>query len=361
MPLLTVLTPCFNEEGNIREVYRQVQAAMEKLPGYEYDHLFIDNASTDRTVAVLRELAAADRRVKVIVNTRNFGQVRSPYHAFLEARGDAVMTCVADLQDPPELIPEFVAKWEEGYKVVIGVKKGTHESWLMSRTRKAYYWLVAKLSSEVELVHNFTGFGLYDREVIEQFRGTEEQYPYVRGLVVDFGYERAVIEYMQPIRTKGRSKNNFLSLYDMAMLGVTNHSKVPLRLAAMAGFAISILSLLVALAYLILKLMFWDTLELGLAPLLIGIYFFGAVQLFFIGMLGEYIGAIHTQVHKRPLVVEKERINFDRVEGEASTSRDHTASAGSNGQPPDMSALDAAISRIAPNEVAARRSSRPKM
>ena len=311
VPLLTILTPCYNEEGNVREVYRQVKAAMETLPDYDCEHLFIDNASKDGTVAILRELAAADRRVKVIVNTRNFGQVRSPYHAFLQARGDAVMTCVADLQDPPELIPQFVKKWEEGYKVVMGVKAGSRDSWLMSRVRKFYYWLVAKLSTDVQLVHNFTGFGLYDREVIEQFRSTDEQYPYFRGLVSDFGYVPAVIYYVQPPRTHGKTKNDFFSLYDMAMLGITNHSKVPLRIAAMAGFSISVLSLLVALGYLIAKLMFWNELQLGTAPLLIGIYFFGAVQLFFIGVLGEYIGSIHTQVHKRPLVVEKERINFD--------------------------------------------------
>jgi glycosyltransferase involved in cell wall biosynthesis len=312
VPLLTVLTPCYNEEGNVREVHRQVKEAMATLPGYEYDHLFIDNASTDRTVEILRELAANDKNVRVIVNTRNFGHIRSPYHAFLEARGDALMTCVADMQDPPELIPQFVKKWEEGFKVVIGVKQGSGDSWVMSRTRRLYYWLVAKLSSDVELVNNFTGYGLYDREVIEQFRNTEEQYPYFRGIVSDFGYERAVIDYVQPVRTQGKTKNNFFSLYDLAMLGITSHTKVPLRIATMAGFAISLISLFVALAYLVAKLLFWDDLQLGLAPLLIGIYFFGAVQLFFIGLLGEYIGAIHTQVHKRPLVVEKERINFDR-------------------------------------------------
>jgi glycosyltransferase involved in cell wall biosynthesis len=311
VPLLTVLTPCFNEEENIREVYRRVKAAMAGVPDLDYDHLFIDNASTDKTVEILRELAASDKRVKVIVNTRNFGQVRSPYHAFLQARGDAVIGVVADLQDPPELIPEFIRKWREGYKVVIGVKEGSHESWLASRTRRFYYWLVAKISSDVELVENFTGFGLYDREVVEQFRSTEERYPYFRGLVSDFGYTYAAIAYVQPARHRGTTKNDFFSLYDIAMLGVTNHSKVPLRLASMAGFAISVLSLLVAIIYLVAKLMFWDTLQLGLAPLLIGIYFFGAVQLFFIGVLGEYIGAIHTQVNKRPLVVERERINFD--------------------------------------------------
>jgi len=309
--LLTVLTPCFNEEENVREVYDRVKAAMATVSDLDYDHLFIDNASTDRTVEILRELAASDKRVKVIVNTRNFGHIRSPYYAFLQARGDAVIGVVSDLQDPPELIPEFIRRWREGYKVVIGVKQGSNESWLASRTRRFYYWLIAKISSDLELVENFTGFGLYDREVVEQFRGTEERYPYFRGLVSDFGYRYAVIPYVQPTRHRGITKNNFFTLYDMAMLGVTNHSKVPLRLASMAGFVISVLSLLVAIAYLVLKLTFWNTLELGLAPLLIGIYFFGAVQLFFIGMLGEYIGAIHTQVHKRPLVVERERINFD--------------------------------------------------
>ncbi len=311
MPFLTILTACFNEEQNVREVHRQVKAAMESLPGHDYDHLFIDNASTDGTVGILRDLAAQDRHVRVIVNTRNFGHIRSPYHAFLQARGDAVISIVADLQDPPELIPEFVHRWEEGYKVVIGIKNGSHENPLMYRLRKSYYWLVAKMSSDVELVHNFTGFGLYDREVVEQFRATEEQYPYFRGLVSDFGYERAEIRYVQPSRRAGRTKNGFLSLYDIAMLGITSHSKVPLRLATMSGFALSILSLLVALAYLVLKLLWWDTFNLGLAPLVIGVYFLGAVQLFFVGLLGEYISSIHTQVHRRPLVVERERINFD--------------------------------------------------
>ena len=310
-PLLTILTPCYNEEENVAEIHRQIEAVMATLPEYDYEHLFIDNASKDGTVAVLRELAAADKRVKVIVNTRNFGHIRSPYHGFLQARGDAVVSCVADLQDPPELIPQFVRKWEQGYKVVIGIKAGSKESWLMSRARRLYYGLVTRLSSDVELVQNFTGFGLYDREVVEQFRSTDEQYPYFRGLVCDFGYARAEIPYVQPPRTRGRTKNDFFSLYDMAMLGITNHSKVPLRIATMAGFTISVISLLVALGYLVAKLMFWNELQLGTAPLLIGIYFFGAVQLFFIGVLGEYIGSIHTQVHKRPLVVEKERINFD--------------------------------------------------
>ena len=311
MPLLTILTPCFNEEENVRELYDAIKAAMATVPDVDYEHLVIDNASTDGTVPILRELSAADRRLKVIVNTRNFGQVRSPYHAFLEARGDAVLALAADFQDPPEMIPKFIEKWRDGFKVVIGVKAGSNESWPMARIRRLYYWLVSRLSSDVPLVANFTGFGLYDRQVVEQFRNTGEQNPYFRGMVAEFGYERAEIPYFKPERRRGITKNNFLTLYDLAMLGITSHSKIPLRLATMAGFALSIVSLLVAIAYLILKLVWWDTFNLGLAPLVIGVYFFGAIQLFFIGMLGEYIGSIHTQVHTRPYAVERERINFD--------------------------------------------------
>lgn len=296
---------------------------MASLPKFDYEHIFIDNASTDQTVPILRDLAAEDTQVKVILNTRNFGQIRSPYHGFLQAHGDAVIGCVADLQDPPELIAEFVHKWQEGYKIVIGVKKGTHDAWLMSRIRRFYYWLVSALSSDVELVQNFTGFGLYDREVVELFRSTGEQYPYLRGLVSDFGFPMAEIEYVQPPRRQGRTKNNFFSLYDIAMLGITSHSKVPLRLATMAGFALSLLALFVAVAYFLLKLAWWQTFDLGLAPLVVGVYFLGAVQLFFIGLLGEYIGSIHTQVHKRPIVVEKERINFETDELDA-TSASHS-------------------------------------
>jgi polyisoprenyl-phosphate glycosyltransferase len=309
--VVTVLTPCFNEEENVREVYEQVKRVMATVPDCDYEHLFIDNASEDRTVEILREMATVDRRVKVIVNTRNFGPIRSPYHGFLQAGGEAIISCVADLQDPPHVIPRFIEKWRDGYKVVVGIKQGSEESRIMFRVRTFYYWLIGRLSSDVELVSNFTGFGLYDREVIEQFRITNEQYPYMRGLVCDLGYRRAEIDYVQPARTKGRTKNNLYSLYDAAMLGITNHSKVPLRIATMSGFALSVLSLLVAFVYLIAKLLFWSDIQLGLAPALIGIYFFGAVQLFFIGILGEYIGSIHTQVHRRPLVVERERINLE--------------------------------------------------
>jgi glycosyltransferase involved in cell wall biosynthesis len=311
VPLVTVMTGCFNEVENVRELYVQIRDVMEDQPGYEYRHLFIDNASTDGTGDVLREMAAEDSRVQVIINTRNFGPTRSPYHAFLNAEGDAVIPTVADFQDPPELIPQFLRKWEQGYKVVIGIKASSEEARHMFFVRRFYYWLIGKLSSEVELIPNFTGYGLYDREVVERFRETDELAPYFRGLLCEFGYDRAEIEYVQPARKHGETKNSLYALYDQAMLGITNHSMVPLRIATMAGFAISVLALAVAVIYLVAKIVFWNSMQLGTAPLLIGIYFFGAVQLFFIGVLGEYIGSIHTQAHKRPRVVERERINLD--------------------------------------------------
>jgi polyisoprenyl-phosphate glycosyltransferase len=315
VPLISVVSGCFNEVDNVEELYRQVAAAVDGLPPrdgepYTHEHIFIDNASTDGTVEALRDIAAKDSRVKVIVNTRNFGHIRSPYHALMQARGEAIIGMASDLQDPPDMIPQFVAQWEAGFKVVIGVKKESRERRSLFFARGLFYRLIDRLS-EVPLVRNFTGFGLYDRVVIDTLREIDDPYPYFRGLICELGYARAEIPYVQPARKRGITKNNFYSLYDLAMLGITNHSKVPLRLAAMAGFLLSFLALAVAAEYLIFKLIFWKTFSLGLAPVLIGVYFFASVQLFFIGMLGEYIGAIHTQVHHRPLVIEKERINFE--------------------------------------------------
>jgi polyisoprenyl-phosphate glycosyltransferase len=310
LKLISVVTACFNEEKNVKELYEQVKARFIDFPQYEYEHIFIDNASKDRTVAILKAIAQTDRRVKIIVNTRNFGHIRSPFHALMQAKGDAVISIVADLQDPPIMIKDFIKKWEEGYKIVIGVKKQSEESPLFFSIRKAYYNLVGRLS-EVELINNFTGFGLYDQQVIEALRVIDDPYPYFRGLICEVGFEQAIIEYVQPSRKRGFTKNNFYTLYDLAMLGITNHSKVPLRLATMTGFTVAINSLLVALGYFVYKLIFWKNFQVGMAPLVIGLFFFSSVQLFFIGIIGEYIGSIHTQVLKRPLVIEKERINFD--------------------------------------------------
>lgn len=309
MKLISVVTPCFNEEDNVKEIYEQVKSIFTEMPGYHYEHIFIDNASTDRTVEILKLLAQQDRNVKIIVNTRNFGHIRSPHHAILQAQGDAVISIVADLQDPPEMIAEFIKFWEQGFRVVVGVKTASHESSLMFAIRKTYYNLVKKLS-EIDLIKNFTGFGLYDKKVVDVLREINDPYPYFRGLISDIGYEIKKIEYVQPGRKRGITKNNFYTLYDMAILGITNHSKVPLRLATMTGFVLGFLSLLVALVYFVLKLTLWNQFQAGSAPIVIGLFFFASVQLFFIGIVGEYVGSIQTQVMKRPLVVEKERINF---------------------------------------------------
>ncbi len=309
--LISVLTPCYNEEENVREVYERVRQVFEtQLTNYDYEHLFIDNASRDRTVPILKELAHADKRLKIIVNARNFGQVRSPFHALMQTQGDAVVGIVADLQDPPEMMVDFVRKWEEGYKVVIGVKATSEETPLFFAVRKMYYNLIRKLS-DVEQIKNATGFGLYDRAFVDVLRKLDDPYPYFRGLICDIGFERAEIKYDQPARKRGFTKNNFYTLYDLAMLGIVNYSKIPLRLATMTGFCLGAFSLLVAAIYFGYKLVFWKNFQVGAAPVVIGLFFFSAVQLFFIGILGEYIGAIYTQVLKRPLVVEKERINFD--------------------------------------------------
>jgi glycosyltransferase involved in cell wall biosynthesis len=320
MKHLTVVSPCFNEEENVEELYVRVVAAMSRCPAYSFDLLFIDNASTDQTVTVLRKLAAKDARVRVIVNARNFGHIRSPYYGLLQGEGDAVIAIASDLQDPPELIPEFIAKWEAGYKVVMGVKSRSEESMLFYALRSFYYRILHRLA-EIELVEHFTGFGLYDRKVMEVLRSISDPYPYFRGLIADIGFESARVEYLQVGRKRGLTKNNFYTLFDMAMLGFTNHSKVPLRMATFLGFVSGGLSFLIGLFYLGYKLLNWSSFSVGVAPLVIGLFFFASLQLVFLGIVGEYVGAIHTQVLNRPLVVEKERINFGG-EAPSRTSQD---------------------------------------
>jgi glycosyltransferase involved in cell wall biosynthesis len=309
MTLVSIVTPCFNEEDNLEELHERIRLVMSGLKKYKYEHLVIDNASTDRSAEVLRGLAKKDKHLRVIINTRNFGHIRSPYHAILQARGDIVIALASDLQDPPERIPEFVARWEDGYKVVIGVKNRSEEPGLFYFLRTIYYRGLRALS-DVPLIENFTGFGLYDRAVLDVIRGINDPYPYFRGLIADLGFNRAEIVFTQPRRKRGISKNNFYTLYDLAMLGITNHTKIPLRLAAMFGFFSAAISFLIGFAYLIYKLIFWFEFSLGSAPLVIGLFFLGSVQLMFLGIVGEYIGAIYTQVMHRPLVIEKERINF---------------------------------------------------
>lgn len=309
MKHISIVTPCYNEEGNIQNIYEAVKNTIRSLNGYSYEHIFADNASQDKTQDILRDIARNDKNVKLIFNTRDFGQLRSPLHAMLQAKGEAVISIVADLQDPPKLIIDFIKKWEEGYKIVVGVKHQSEDSPILHALRKVYYNFIVSLS-EIKLIKNFTGFGLYDREVIKILRKVNDPCPYFRGLICDIGFGRAEIPYTQPKRRWGITKNNFYILFDYAMLGITSHSKVPLRLATMLGFIFSFLCLLVAAGYLVYKLLFWESFSVGVAPLVVGFFFFASIQLTFIGIIGEYVGAIHTQLLKRPLVIEKERINF---------------------------------------------------
>ncbi len=310
MKSISVVTPCFNEEENVEELYRRVRAQFLALGRYRYEHIFIDNASTDRTVAVLKRLAAADRNVKIIVNARNFGHIRSPMHALTQTRGDAIIGIVADLQDPPELIAELVAGWEEGFSMVLCIKRSSAENPLMYALRKRYYRLVNQLSS-LETFENYTGFGLYDRRVIDQIIAFGDPYPYFRGMIAEIGLPHKKLYYDQPIRLRGITKNNFYTLYDMAVLGIVNHSKVPLRFATFTGFAGAAFSFFVGIIYLFYKLLFWNNFSVGQAPLIIGMSFAASLQLVFLGILGEYIGAIHTQLQHRPYAIERERVNFD--------------------------------------------------
>jgi glycosyltransferase involved in cell wall biosynthesis len=307
--LVSVVTPCYNEEGNAAELYAAVKAVFAERPEYGYEHIFIDNGSRDATEQVLRALAAADPNVKVILNARNFGQVRSGYHAILQARGDAVIGMACDFQDPPELIPEFLARWEEGYKIALGVKESAEEHGLFYAARARYYRALKQISN-VEIVQQATGFGLYDRVVIEALRRIDDPYPFFRGLLAEIGFPIAQVPFRQPLRKRGVTSQNFYTLYDMAFLGIVHHSKVPLRLATMLGFAMSAFTLFVALVYLVYKLLFWQQFTLGIAPVVIGFFFVSSIQLLFVGILGEYIGSIWTQVRHHPHVFEKERLNF---------------------------------------------------
>ena len=316
MKTISVVTPCYNEEGNVREVYERVRALMLKLGRYRYEHLFIDNASRDNTFTILQELAAADSNVKVIRNARNFGHVRSPMHAMLQASGDAIIVLMSDLQDPPELLEQLLEQWEKGVPIVIAVRHRSREAAPMFLVRRLFYRLVNRLADDIETYENFTGFGLYDRQVIDLVRQFGDPYPYFRGMIAEIGLPHTEIQYEQERRKHGKSKNNFYTLYDLAMLGITKLSKVPLRLVTFSGFAGSLVSMLGGIGYFAYKLLFWHQFTLGVAPIAIGMFFLGSLQLLFMGIIGEYIGNIHTQVHNRPLVVERERLNFEYEPGD---------------------------------------------
>ena len=314
MKKISVLIPCYNEAENVGPISRAVTEILEKeLPQYDYELVFIDNDSTDGTRDIIRGLCADNPRIKAILNARNFGQFNSPYYGMLQVTGDCVIEMVADFQDPVEMIPKYIHEWEKGYKIVIGIKTSSKENRLMYWLRSCYYKTIKKLS-DVEQIEHFTGSGLYDREFIEVLRNLDDPTPFLRGIVAELGYRRKEIPYEQPRRRAGKTHNNFYRLYDAAMLSGTSYTKAGLRLATIFGSICAVVSMLIAMVYLVMKLIWWDRFPAGMAPMLIGMLFLGSVQLFFIGFLGEYIMSINQRVMKRPLVIEEERINFNEEE-----------------------------------------------
>lgn len=309
---ISVVASCYNEEENVEDLYVRVKEQLDKFKDkYDYEIILVDNCSIDGTKEKLKNLASKDKKLKVIINARNFGHIRSPFYAMMQATGDAVVFMASDLQDPPELISEFIKKWEEGYKTVMGVRNKSNENFFVSAIRDFFYFFIEEIADDnTVMIKNFTGFGLYDKKVMDVAKEMDDPYPYFRGLISEIGFEKAVVEFTQPKRKNGKTKNNFYTMYDNAMIGITKHSKVPLRLMTFTGFIFSLVSMLIAFVYLVYKLLFWQHFEMGMAPVVIGLFFFSSVQLFSMGILGEYVGAIYTRVNKKPLVVEKERINF---------------------------------------------------
>lgn len=310
MKTISIVVPCYNEEENVDAMYQAIERVFEQdLPEYRFELIFIDNDSQDHTREIIRRLCSLDQRVKGIFNAKNFGQFNSPYYAMLQSTGDATILMAADFQDPVEMIPEYVKEWENGYRIVIGIKKSSKENKIMFWLRSCYYKTIKKLS-DVEQIEHFTGFGLYDARFIKVLKELDDPTPFLRGIVAELGFKRKEIPYEQPKRRAGKTSNNFYRLYDAAMLSITSYTKVGLRLATIFGSICSFASMMVALIYLVMKLMYWDRFLAGMAPLLIGMCFLGSVQIFFIGLVGEYILSINSRVMKRPLVIEEERINF---------------------------------------------------
>ena len=311
MKKISVVIPCYNEEENVVPISEAVIAEFQKsLPNYDYEIIFIDNDSQDNTRPLLKELCAKNLKIKAIFNAKNFGQFKYPYYGLLQASGDCAILLVADFQDPVEMIPKFVAEWENGYRIVSGIKTSSKENKLMYFLRSCYYKLIKKLS-DVEQIEHFTGFGLYDKRFIEVLRQLDDPTPFLRGIVAELGFKRKDIPYEQPKRRAGKTSNNFYRLYDAAMLSITSYTKAGLRLATLFGCICSVISMVIAVVYLVMKLIYWDMFFAGMAPVLIGMFALGSIQLFFIGLLGEYILTMNARIMKRPLVVEEERINFE--------------------------------------------------
>lgn len=307
--LISIVSGCFNEEDNVEELYVRLSAVMLDFPSYDYEILLIDNASSDRTVEVIRKICLHDKRLKAIVNVRNFGHIRSPYHALLTAQGDAVIGMASDLEDPPELVANFIREWERGFKIVIGVRRKSEERGVIPLMRKLYYALITRIS-DIPQVKNFTGFGLYDKRVMDILRSIQDPYPYFRGLICELGFPRAEVIFDKPLRKHGISKGSFFIYLDSALLGIVNHSKAPLRLATLIGIMMSTISFVFGAYYLVSKLLMWEQIQSGIAPLAIGLFFFLGVLFLLLGLMGEYIGLLVTHTVKRPMVVEAERINF---------------------------------------------------
>lgn len=311
MKKISILIPCYNEEENVGPMSEALVSLFNnELSAYDYEILFIDNDSTDRTRPILRELCAENKHIKAIFNAKNFGQFNSPYYGLLQTTGDCTISMVCDFQDPVELIPKYVAEWEKGYKIVIGIKTSSKESRIMYGLRSLYYKLVKRFSS-VEQIEHFTGSGLYDKDFVNVLRDLKDPTPFLRGIVGELGFRRKEISYEQPQRRAGKSKNNFMSLYDAAMLSITSYTKFGLRFCTFIGLFCGLVSFIVAIVYLIMKLVWWDRFVAGTAPILICMLFLGAIILLFMGMMGEYILSINQRLMNRPLVIEEERINFD--------------------------------------------------
>lgn len=311
MKKISVLVPCYNEQENVKPMSEAIAKLFEtKCSEYDYELLFIDNCSTDNTRQILREICKANHKVKAIFNTRNFGQFNSPYYGLLQTDGDCTVGLCCDFQDPVELIPDMIKEWENGAKIVCGIKKSSKENKIIRFLRNCYYRLIVSLSN-VEQIENFTGFGLYDKAFLDELRKIDDPIPFLRGVVAELGFKRVDIPYEQQKRRAGKTHNNFFTLYDAAMLSFTSYTKAGLRVATISGFVLSILSLIGALVYLIMKFMYWDRFEAGMIPVLLAVCVLGSVQLFFIGLIGEYIINMNQRLMKRPLVIEEERINFD--------------------------------------------------
>jgi len=305
---ISILTPTYNEAENIEKLCLDISNEMKKM-NYEYEHIIIDNCSTDNTIPIIKKIAEKDKRVKIIINSKNFGIIRSPTYGIMQTSGDAVIYMNADFQDPVELIPKYIKKWEEGAKIVLGEKNSSKESSFIFSLRKIFYYIINKIS-DVDLTQNTTGSGIFDKKIVDYIKKIDDPYPYFRGLLSELGYTIETIKFDQPKRLHGSSKNSFFILYDYAMLGIVKHSRLPLRLMTIIGFVTSILSILVALAFFIYKLFYWNSFELGIAPLIIGIFGIGSIQIFLLGLIGEYVGVLLIHARKLPMVIEKERINF---------------------------------------------------